>query len=53
MCPPAIRPAVAVLIGMIAAKGRSVLRNAYMIERGYEDLAERLQKVGVKIERKE
>lgn len=53
MCPPAIRPAVAVLIGMIAAKGRSVLRNAYTIERGYEDLAQRLQKVGVKIERVE
>ncbi len=51
MCPPAIRPAVAVLIGMIAAKGRSVLRNAYTIERGYEDLAQRLQKVGVRIER--
>lgn len=53
MCPSAIRPAVAVLIGMIAAKGRSVLRNAYTIERGYEDLAQRLQKVGVKIERVE
>lgn len=53
MCPPAIRPAVAVLIGMIAAKGRSVLRNAYTLERGYEDLAKRLQKVGVRIERTE
>jgi len=53
MCPSAIRPAVAVLIGMIAAKGRSVLRNSYTIERGYEDLAQRLQKVGVKIERVE
>lgn len=53
MCPPAIRPAMSVLIGMIAAKGRSVLRNAYTIERGYEDLAKRLQKVGVKIERVE
>ena len=53
MCPPAIRPAVVVLIGMIAAKGRSVLRNAYTIERGYEDLAQRLKKVGVKIERVE
>jgi len=53
MCPPAIRPAVAVLICMIAAKGRSVLRNSYTIERGYESLAERLQGVGVKIERVE
>jgi UDP-N-acetylglucosamine 1-carboxyvinyltransferase len=53
MCPPAIRPAVAVLVGMIAAKGRSVLRNSYTIERGYENLAERLQKIGVCIERVE
>lgn len=53
MCPPAIRPAVAVLISMIAASGRSVMRNAYTIERGYENLVERLQGVGVKIERVE
>lgn len=53
MCPPAIRPAVAVLIGMIAATGRSVMRNAYTIERGYENLVERLQGVGVKIEKAE
>ena len=49
MCPPAIRPAVALLVAMIAASGKSVLRNSYTIERGYEDLAGRLAKVGVKI----
>lgn len=49
VCPPAIRPGMAVLIGMIAAKGKSVLRDAYPIERAYENLIERLQKVGVDI----
>src|SRR3989339_14528 len=49
MCPPAIRPAMAVLIAMLAAKGRSVLRNSYPIERGYEDLAVRLTALGAKI----
>jgi len=51
MSPSAIRPAVVVLLTMLAAPGRSVLRNSYTIERGYENLAERLQKVGAKIER--
>lgn len=51
MCPPAIRPAMAVLVAMLAAKGKSVLRNSYTIERGYENLVERLEKIGAKIER--
>lgn len=51
MCPSAIRPAVVILIAMLSAKGRSVLRNSYPIERGYENLAERLQKAGAEIER--
>jgi len=49
MCPPAIRPAVAILIAMLAAKGKSVLRNSYPIERGYENLAERLSAIGAHI----
>ena len=51
ICPPAIRPAMALLIGMIAAQGTSILRNAYWIERAYQDVVERLTAVGVKIER--
>lgn len=51
MCPPAIRPAMAVLVAMLAAKGKSVLRNSYTIERGYENLVARLEKIGAKIER--
>jgi len=53
MCPPAIRPAMVVLIAMLAAKGKSVLRNPYTIERGYENIAERLTFVGAKIKREE
>ena len=49
--PEGIRPAMALLIGMIAAKGRSVMKNIYVIERGYEDIANRLRVVGVNIKR--
>ncbi len=50
VCPPALRPAVIILIAMLAAKGTSILRNVYSINRGYEDIASRLQKLGAKIE---
>ncbi|KKW44349.1 MAG: UDP-N-acetylglucosamine 1-carboxyvinyltransferase [Parcubacteria group bacterium GW2011_GWA2_56_21] len=33
ICPPALRPATIILVGMLAAKGRSVLRNVYSINR--------------------
>lgn len=49
ICPPALRPAVNVLICMLAAKGRSVLRNTAMIDRGYENLYEVLKSVGADI----
>jgi UDP-N-acetylglucosamine 1-carboxyvinyltransferase len=38
------------LIAMLAAKGTSILRNVYSINRGYEDLVNRLKKLGAKIE---
>ena len=50
MCPPALRPAVVILLAMLAAQGTSVLRNVYVINRGYEDLAERLNSIGAQIE---
>jgi UDP-N-acetylglucosamine 1-carboxyvinyltransferase len=50
ICPPALRPAVVVLLAMLAAKGTSVLRNVYVINRGYEDLAARLNALGARIE---
>jgi UDP-N-acetylglucosamine 1-carboxyvinyltransferase len=49
-CPPALRPAAIILIGMLAAKGTSILRHVYSINRGYEDLVSRLQKLGARIE---
>ena len=50
VCPPALRPASLLLIGMLAAPGTSTLRNVYTINRGYEDIAERLNSLGAKIE---
>jgi UDP-N-acetylglucosamine 1-carboxyvinyltransferase len=50
VCPPALRPAVVILLAMLAAKGTSVLRSVYVINRGYEDLAKRLNALGAQIE---
>jgi len=50
VCPPALRPAVVILLAMLASKGTSVLRSVYVINRGYEDLAERLNDLGASIE---
>jgi len=50
ICPPALRPATIILVAMLAAKGRSTLRNVYSINRGYEDIVARLQKLGASIE---
>ncbi len=49
ICPPALRPAAIILIGMLRAKGKSILRNIYSINRGYEDIAKRLNSLGAKI----
>lgn len=49
VAPSGIRPAVMLLIGMLAAPGTSTLRNVYTINRGYEDLAERLNSLGAQI----
>lgn len=49
VCPPALRPASLLLIGMLAAPGNSILRNVYTINRGYEDIAERLNSLGAHI----
>lgn len=50
VCPPALRPATIILVGMLGAKGRSILRNVYSINRGYEDIVHRLQALGAHIE---
>lgn len=48
-CPPALRPAILILLAMLAAPGISILRNVYSINRGYEDFAERLNSLGAHI----
>jgi UDP-N-acetylglucosamine 1-carboxyvinyltransferase len=48
--PPALRPSVVVFLAMLAAPGQSTLRDVYSINRGYEDLANRLNKLGADIE---
>ncbi len=53
VAPDGIRPAMALLIGMLAAKGVSQLQDIYVIERGYEDLESRLRSIGADITRTE
>ena len=50
VCPPALRPAVCLLLAALAARGETVLRDVYVINRGYEDLPQRLNKLGAQIE---
>jgi len=50
VAPPALRPTVVVLLAMLAAPGVSKLRNVYQIDRGYEQLAARLNELGADIE---
>jgi UDP-N-acetylglucosamine 1-carboxyvinyltransferase len=49
VCPPALRPAVMLLVAMIGAEGKSILRNVYAINRGYENIVGRLNKIGAHI----
>ncbi|PIR82135.1 UDP-N-acetylglucosamine 1-carboxyvinyltransferase [Candidatus Kaiserbacteria bacterium CG10_big_fil_rev_8_21_14_0_10_59_10] len=48
--PPALRPSTVILIGMLAAEGRSTLYNVYPINRGYENLHQRLAALGASVE---
>ncbi len=48
--PPALRPATMLLMGMLAAEGESTLLDVYPINRGYENLHERLKKLGASVE---
>jgi UDP-N-acetylglucosamine 1-carboxyvinyltransferase len=49
VCPPALRPSMVILLAMLSASGTSILRNVYMINRGYEEIAKRLNSVGADI----
>ena len=48
---PDIRAGLAYILAAIVAEGESTINNAYFIDRGYERIEERLQKIGVKIKR--
>jgi len=50
VAPPALRPSVVILLAMLAAPGKSTLRDVYSINRGYEDFANRLNTLGAEIE---
>lgn len=49
VCPPALRPAVMLMVAMLGAEGKSILRNVYAINRGYENIVGRLNEIGAKI----
>jgi UDP-N-acetylglucosamine 1-carboxyvinyltransferase len=48
---PDVRAGMAMLIAALCADGRSVIRNIYQIERGYERLVDRLSALGARIVR--
>ncbi len=50
VAPPALRPSMVILLAMLAAPGVSMLRDVYNINRGYEELAERLNSLGAEVE---
>ena len=50
---PDVRAGMAMLIAAMCAEGKSVIRNVYQIERGYEHLTERLASLGARIARSE
>ena len=50
---PDIRSGAALVIAALCADGESLLRNAWHVERGYEDMAGKLASIGAQIERVE
>jgi UDP-N-acetylglucosamine 1-carboxyvinyltransferase len=48
---PDIRAGLAFIMASIIAQGKSVISNAYLIDRGYEKIEQRFKKLGVNIKR--
>jgi UDP-N-acetylglucosamine 1-carboxyvinyltransferase len=46
---PDVRAGMAMLIAAFCAQGKSTIQNVYQIERGYENLTQRLQSLGARI----
>ncbi|WP_426429977.1 UDP-N-acetylglucosamine 1-carboxyvinyltransferase [Winogradskyella sp. HB-48] len=53
MTSPDIRAGISLLIAALSAKGTSIIHNIEQIDRGYENIDERLRAIGAKIERLE
>jgi len=51
MTSPDIRAGVALLIAALSAKGKSVIQNIEQIDRGYQNIDERLRNLGARIKR--
>jgi UDP-N-acetylglucosamine 1-carboxyvinyltransferase len=51
MTSPDIRAGISLLIAALSAKGTSTIHNIDQIDRGYENIDERLRSIGAKIER--
>ena len=51
MTSPDIRAGISLLIAALSAKGTSIINNIEQIDRGYEDIENRLRSIGAKIER--
>lgn len=51
MVSPDIRAGISLLIAALSAKGTSIIHNIEQIDRGYENIDERLKAIGAKIER--
>ena len=52
MTSPDIRAGISLLIAAMSAEGISTIHNIDQIDRGYQDIDVRLNKLGAKIERK-
>lgn len=48
---PDVRAGMAIVIAALCARGNSIIRNVYQVERGYERLTERLKSLGAQIKR--
>ena len=51
MSSPDIRAGIALLIAALSASGESIIQNVEQIDRGYENIVERLKSIGADIER--
>ncbi len=49
---PDLRAGFAYIIAGVTARGQTIIDNSYVIRRGYENILQKLQEIGVDIEEK-